>query len=111
MTSSLHSSSASMSKKRAREDQDVALDKSKVRKSSSSSVDDKDDSTSEGASSGLSPEQKNRIAEKKAEAMQKLMMNKTAPKNMGVSWKKALMAEFSKDYFIKVKILALHKVL
>lgn len=49
----------------------------------------------------LSPEQKATIEEKRQAALARLA-SKNAPSGMGESWKKALEAEFTKDYFKKV---------
>ncbi|XP_032226114.1 uracil-DNA glycosylase isoform X2 [Nematostella vectensis] len=46
----------------------------------------------------LSPEQKARMNQKRMEAEEKLLAN-TGPRNFGLSWKKALKEEFTKDYF------------
>ncbi|XP_054765443.2 uracil-DNA glycosylase-like isoform X1 [Lytechinus pictus] len=66
-----------------------------------------------GKPSGLSPEQKQRMEEKKKEALEKLKMKKTeispingvknGPEGIGASWAKALSSEFSKPYFIKLQ--------
>lgn len=49
----------------------------------------------------LSPEQKEAIEAKRMAALAKLA-SKVAPSHMGLSWKKALTAEFNKDYFKKL---------
>ena len=49
----------------------------------------------------LSPEQRARIEANREEAQKKLLANKS-PQFFGPSWKKALAAEFTKEYFQKV---------
>lgn len=49
----------------------------------------------------LSPEQKDRIDKNRKEAQSKLL-SKKGPQNFGLSWKKALAAEFDKEYYQKV---------
>ncbi|XP_028391306.1 uncharacterized protein LOC114516123 [Dendronephthya gigantea] len=49
----------------------------------------------------LSPEQKASIEEKRLQALAKFA-SKSAPSGMGESWRKALEAEFTKDYFKKL---------
>lgn len=49
----------------------------------------------------LSPEQKERMEMKRLEALGKLA-SKQGPKYFGLTWKKALGAEFDKEYFVKV---------
>lgn len=49
----------------------------------------------------LSPEQKATIA-KNREAAKIKLLSKKGPQNFGLSWKKALTAEFDKEYFQKV---------
>ena len=51
--------------------------------------------------SNLSPEQKERMEQKRAEAEKKLLDRKVPP-YFGESWKRALAAEFGKEYFKKV---------
>ena len=49
----------------------------------------------------LSPEQRARVEANREEAQKKLLANKS-PQFFGPSWKKALAAEFTKEYFQKV---------
>ncbi|XP_077062778.1 uracil-DNA glycosylase isoform X2 [Siphateles boraxobius] len=58
---------------------------------------DSDDVTC--SSSSLSPEQLERISKNKKAALERLSEHKTAPDGIGESWKKALSAEFGKNYF------------
>ena len=53
------------------------------------------------ANSKLSPEQKERIEAKHAEAEKKLL-SKKGPQNFGPSWKKALASEFDREYYKRV---------
>lgn len=54
------------------------------------------------SSSSLSPEQLERINKNKKAALERLSEHKTAPDGIGESWKKALSAEFGKNYFKSV---------
>lgn len=54
----------------------------------------------------LSPEQKERIEKNRQEAQMKLL-SKKGPENFGLSWKKALVAEFDKEYFQKVDVIVI----
>lgn len=58
----------------------------------------------------LSPEQKDRINKKKAEAMAKLKEKQTngLVTNVGESWFKVLAEEFSKPYFVQVYFTITH---
>ena len=49
----------------------------------------------------LSPEQRERMEANRKEAEKRLHASKS-PQSFGASWKKALAAEFSKEYFVKV---------
>ena len=60
-----------------------------------------EDTNSKSRQSSLSPEQKKRMEEKRLEAQAKLE-SKKGPQNFGLTWKKALAAEFDKEYFVKV---------
>ena len=51
----------------------------------------------------LTPEQKERIDEKKAEAS-RLLLQKRSPQGVGQSWMKILNVEFQKPYFLKVGV-------
>ena len=50
----------------------------------------------------LSPEQRKRMEENKLKAKDKLVEKATNSFDMGATWKSALDAEFSKEYFLKV---------
>lgn len=50
----------------------------------------------------VSPEQRQRVEEKKVGVMQNVQHNLTVSLNIGPTWKEALEAEFSKEYYIKV---------
>ncbi|XP_072177327.1 uracil-DNA glycosylase-like [Diadema setosum] len=69
----------------------------------------KDDSNASPSSCNLSPEQKERMLKKREEAIMKLKAKenlpsiKNAPEGFSHSWAKALSAEFSKPYFIKLQ--------
>ncbi|XP_077992240.1 uracil-DNA glycosylase-like [Glandiceps talaboti] len=62
-------------------------------------------SKADDTASSLSPEQKKMIEVKKQEALVKLQAKQlpNTPDHMGITWKKALMTEFSKDYFQKLQ--------
>lgn len=49
----------------------------------------------------LSPEQRERMEANRKEAEKRLLASKS-PQSFGASWKKALAAEFSKEYFVKL---------
>ena len=49
----------------------------------------------------LSPEQRERMEANRKEAEKRLLANKR-PQFFGASWRKALAAEFGKEYFVKV---------
>ena len=76
-------------------------------------AEDEDAGTDENANSpplnpkrlavNLSPEQRARIEANRKEAQKKLLANKS-PQFFGPSWKKALAAEFTKEYFQKVRV-------
>lgn len=51
----------------------------------------------------LSPEEKERSERNRKDAQMKLL-SKKGPQNFGSSWKKALAAEFDKEYFQKVSL-------
>lgn len=54
------------------------------------------------SSSSLSPEQLERINKNKKAALERLSALQTAPDGFGESWRKALSAEFGKNYFKSV---------
>jgi len=54
------------------------------------------------SSSSLSPEQLERINKSRKAALERLSEHKSAPDGIGESWKKALSAEFEKNYFKSV---------
>ena len=58
--------------------------------------------TTTNNSTPLSPEQKRRIEENKLKAKAKLLEKTMSSFDMGITWKKALESEFSKEYFFKV---------
>ncbi|XP_046872813.1 uracil DNA glycosylase a [Hypomesus transpacificus] len=58
-----------------------------------------DDKAAPSSSYRLSPEQLERIAQNKREALAKRDLGSQIPEGFGESWKKALGAEFSKPYF------------
>lgn len=53
-------------------------------------------------SPSLSPEQLERISRNKKAALERLAAHQAAPDGIGESWKKALTAEFGKNYFKSV---------
>lgn len=55
----------------------------------------------------LSPQQLDRIARNKREALQKLASAHTPP-GFGESWRNGLSAEFGKPYFKEVRVVTLH---
>lgn len=59
-------------------------------------------SSSKRPVSNLSPEQKARMEANRQEAQKKLLARKS-PQFFGASWQKALAAEFTKEYFVKVR--------
>ena len=59
-------------------------------------------SSSNRPASSLSPEQRARM-EANREAAQKKLLASKSPQFFGASWKKALGAEFTKEYFVKVR--------
>lgn len=59
-------------------------------------------SSSKRPVSSLSPEQRARMEANREEAQKKLAANRS-PQFFGASWKKALGAEFTKEYFVKVR--------
>lgn len=61
-------------------------------------------SSSKRPVSNLSPEQKARMEANRQEAQKKLLASKS-PQFFGASWQKALAAEFTKEYFVKVRVL------
>jgi len=64
-----------------------------------------DENKNKENSSPLSPEQKKRMEEKRLEAQAKLTDRATHGLCIGETWRKALSAEFTKDYFVKVCII------
>ena len=60
-------------------------------------------SSSNRPASSLSPEQRARMEANREAAKKKLLASKS-PQFFGASWKKALGAEFTKEYFVKVRI-------
>lgn len=52
----------------------------------------------------LSPQQRERMEANRKEAEKRLLANK-CPQFFGASWRKALAAEFSKEYFVKVSYI------
>ena len=59
------------------------------------------DSNSKRPMSNLSPEQRERMEANRKEAEKRLLQTKS-PRFFGESWRNALAAEFSKEYFMKV---------
>lgn len=64
------------------------------------------ESNSNRPASSLSPEQRERMEANRKEAEKKLLANKS-PQFFGASWRKALAAEFSKEYYVKVSLYRL----
>lgn len=90
--------------KRSADDADVTTDSPQSKSS-------KTDENSPGASSeskrpvsNISPEQKARMEANREEAQKRLLANQS-PQFFGASWRKALAAEFTKEYFVKVRQL------
>lgn len=61
------------------------------------------DPTSDDHELSLTPEQKERMDQKKTEA-RRLLMQRKVPQGVGQSWAKVLTVEFQKPYFIQVSV-------
>lgn len=85
--------------KRRADDADVSADSPQTK--SSKTDHSSPDSSLKQPLSNLSPEQRERMEANRKKALEKLQANKS-PQFFGDSWRKALTAEFSKEYFVKV---------
>ena len=89
--------------KRTADDAGVSSDSPQNKSSKSDENSPGASSSSKRPMSSLSPEQRARMEANREEAQKKLLANKS-PQFFGASWKKALAAEFTKEYFVKVKL-------
>jgi len=85
--------------KRRADDADVSADSPQTK--SSKTDHSSPDSSLKQPLSNLSPEQRERMETNRKKALEKLQANKS-PQFLGDSWRKALAAEFSKEYFVKL---------
>lgn len=88
--------------KRCADDAGVSADSPQC-KSSKTEGQSSPEANSKRPLSNLSPEQRQRMEANRKEAEKKLLANKS-PQFFGDSWRKALAAEFSKEYFVKVSL-------
>lgn len=88
--------------KRSADDAGVSNDSPQNKSSKTDETSPSANSSSKRPASNLSPEQRARMEANREEAQKKLLASKS-PQFFGASWKKALGAEFTKEYFIKVR--------
>lgn len=88
--------------KRTADDAGVSNDEPQNKSSKTDETSPSSNSNSERPVSKLSPEQRARMEANREQAKKKLLACKS-PQFFGASWKKALGAEFTKEYFVKVR--------
>ena len=88
--------------KRTADDAGVTNDSPQNKSSKTDETSPSANSSSRRPLSNLSPEQRARMEANREEAQKKLLASKS-PQFFGASWKKALGAEFAKEYFVKVR--------
>lgn len=88
--------------KRSADDAGVSNDSPQNKSSKTDETSPSANSSSKRPTSNLSPEQRARMEANREEAQKKLLASKS-PQFFGASWKKALGAEFTKEYFVKVR--------
>ncbi|XP_020626946.1 uncharacterized protein LOC110064258 [Orbicella faveolata] len=87
--------------KRTADDAGVTNDSPQNKSSKTDETSPSANSSSKRPVSNLSPEQRARMEANREEARKKLLASKS-PQFFGASWKKALGAEFNKEYFVKL---------
>ena len=94
--------------KRSAEDAGVSSDSPQSKTSKTDENANSPGANSKRPVSNLSPEQKARMEANREEAQNKLLANKS-PQFFGSSWKKALGVEFTKEYFVKVRVYGIDR--